>query len=101
MFQERTAFEPSPVVLVVENDVLKRSARAAALRRGGIEVFEAANATEAMIVLEKIVVDVLLSDLTLHEGATLAQWVRERQLPVRVFWTAASERQQPPRHLPS
>jgi CheY-like chemotaxis protein len=88
MLPELTALEPSPVVLVVENDVLKRLAFGSDLRRRGLQVFEAADATEAMIVLEKIVVDVVLSDVSLLQAAELAQWVREHQLPTRFIWTA-------------
>lgn len=51
-------------------------------------MFEAADATEAMIVLEKIVVDVVLSDVSLLQAAELAQWVREHQLPTRFIRTA-------------
>jgi CheY-like chemotaxis protein len=88
MLPELTALEPSPVVLVVESDVLKRLALGSDLRGRGLQVFEAADATEAMIVLEKIVVDVVLSDVSLLQAAELAQWVREHQLPTRFIRTA-------------
>jgi DNA-binding NtrC family response regulator len=51
-------------------------------------VFEAADATEAMAVLEKAVVDVVLSDVNLLQAAELSQWVREHQLPTQFIWTA-------------
>lgn len=88
MLPELTALEPSPVVLVVENDVLKRLALGSDLRGRGLQVFEAADAAEAKIVLEKIVVDVVLSDVSLLQAAELAQWVREHQLPTRFIRTA-------------
>lgn len=51
-------------------------------------MFEAADATEAMAVLEKAVVDVVLSDVNLLQAAELSQWVREHQLPTQFIWTA-------------
>jgi two-component system, response regulator PdtaR len=88
MFPELTVLEPSPVVLVVESDVLTRLAFGSDLRRRKLQVFEAANATEAMVVLDKVVVDVVLSDLKLLQAAELAQWVREHQLPTQFIWAA-------------
>ena len=82
------------VVLVVEHDVLKRHATAAQLRRGGLEVFEAADATEAKTILEHMAVDVLLSDANLIDGEPLAQWVRERDLPTRVCWLVSENHSQ-------
>jgi two-component system, response regulator PdtaR len=88
MLPELTALEPSPVVLVVENDVLTRLAFGSDLRRRGLQVFEAVDATEAMVVLEKVVVDVVLSDVSLLQAAELAQWIREHQLPTQFIWTS-------------
>jgi DNA-binding NtrC family response regulator len=88
MLPDLTALEPSPVVLVVENDVLTRLAFGSDLRRRGLQVFEAADATEALVVLEKVVVDVVLSDVNLLQAAELAQWVREHQVPTQFIWTA-------------
>jgi two-component system, response regulator PdtaR len=90
--REFTALEPSPVVLVIENDVLKRLALASELRMRGLQVFEAADATEGMVVLEKIAVDVVLSDASLLRAAELAQWVREHQLPTRFVDVPATGR---------
>ena len=101
MLRDFTALEPSPVVLVVENDVLKRLALASDLRMRGLQVFEAADTTEAMVVLEKIVVDVVLSDASLFQAAELAQWVREHQLPTQFVWTAGHTFRQTSRQLQS
>ena len=101
MLREFTDPEPSPVVLVVENDVLKRLALASDLRLRGLQVFEAADATEAMVVLEKIVVDVVLSDASLLRAAELEQWVREHQLPTRFIWTSGHTFRQKSRQLQS
>jgi CheY-like chemotaxis protein len=88
MFPELTVLESSPVVLVVESDVLTRLAFGSDLRRRKLQVFEAANATEAMVVLDKVVVDVVLSGLNLLQAAELAQWARRHQLPTQFIWTA-------------
>ncbi len=88
MLPEFPALEPSPVVLLVENDVLKRLALASELRRRGLRVFEAAGTTEAMSVLEEACIDVVMSDVSLLEAAELVRWVRELQLPTRFMWTA-------------
>ena len=81
----------SAIVLVVENDVLKRVHAAATLRRRGFQVFEAADITEALTILNKFAVDVLFSDASLIGGAKLAHWVKQSQLPTRMFWTADQE----------
>lgn len=99
--QELTNPEPSPVVLLVENDVLTRLALASDLRLRGLQVFEAVDATEAMIVLEKIVVDVVLSDASLFQAAELVQWVKEHELPTRFVWTTGHTFQQTLRQLQS
>lgn len=51
MSMEQLPRKPSAVVLVVESDVLGRHEMVARLRRGGFEVFEAADAAEAITVL--------------------------------------------------
>jgi PleD family two-component response regulator len=101
ILREFTALEPSPVVLIVDNDVLKLLALASDLRVRGLQAFEAADATEAMVVLEKIVADVVLSDASLLRAAELAQWVREHQLPTQFIWTTGQTFRQPLRQLRS
>ena len=78
---------PPPVVLVVENDVFERVFKAAALRRQGLEVFEAADVAEAVTVLKKIAVDLLISDISLVDGAVLAQLAKEHQPSTQIAWT--------------
>jgi hypothetical protein len=84
---ELAPYHPSPVVLIVENDVLERLSKAATLRRQGLQVFEAADIKEAMAVLNKIAVDVLVSNVSLIDGTVLAQWVHESQPTTQVVWT--------------
>ena len=69
MSQHQQRRSASAIMLVVENDVLKRVHSAAALRRRGFQVFEAADTTEAITILNKIAVDVLFSDVSLVGGA--------------------------------
>jgi DNA-binding response OmpR family regulator len=78
---------PPQVVLVVENDVLERMFKAAALRRQGLEVFEAADVAEAVTVLKKIAVDLLISDISLIDGTVLAQLAKEHQPTTQLVWT--------------
>jgi DNA-binding response OmpR family regulator len=86
---ERMPHCPLPVVLIVDSDVVERLSKAADLRRQGLEVFEAADMTEAITVLNKIAVDILVSDVSLIDGTALARWVRKRQPTTQVVWTAA------------
>jgi CheY-like chemotaxis protein len=101
MHRERTASAPFSTVLVVENDVLKRLATAAMFREQGFKVFEAANVAEAVTILETNVVDVLFSELSLIDAAKLQRWVRQRHLPLHMFWTAVADSQQSMRRLHS
>jgi CheY-like chemotaxis protein len=84
---EHLPYCPLPVVLVVENDVLERMFKAATLRRQGLEVFEAADVAEAITVLKKIAVDLLISDISLIDGAVLAQLAKEHQPTTQLVWT--------------
>lgn len=88
---EHAPFGSLPVVLVVENDVLERVSKAASLRRQSFEVFEAADAAEAVTVLSKIAVDILISDVTLIDATALARLAKEHQPNTLVVWMAALE----------
>src|ERR1700730_2135274 len=81
---------PPQVVLLVENDILERMFKAATLRRQGFEVFEAADVAEAVTVLKKIAVDLLISDIRLIDGAMLAQLAKEHQPTTQIAWTLDS-----------
>jgi len=85
MHQERSGAGSSPVVLVMEDDVLKRLATAADLRRNGLEVLEAAGIEEAKTILKSVAVDVLFSNVSLADGRKLLNFVKEAQLPTRTF----------------
>ena len=87
---EHLPYCPLPVVLLVENDILERMFKAATLQRQGFEVFEAADVAEAVTVLKKIAVDLLISDIRLIDGAMLAQLAKEHQPTTQIAWTLDS-----------
>ena len=84
---EHLPYYPPPVVLIVENDILERVSKAKSLRRQGLAVFEAADVAEAVTVLKKIAVDLLISDISLVDGAVLAQLAKEHQPSTQIAWT--------------
>jgi CheY-like chemotaxis protein len=95
MLREQLPSEPAPVVLIVEDDVLLRLTIAGSLRDAGFEVLEAANAGEAVQVLNCIPVDALFSDIDMPgrmDGCALAQWVHQRELKVRIILTSGPDR---------
>jgi DNA-binding response OmpR family regulator len=81
-----------PVVLIVENDILERVSKAATLRRQGFEVFEAADVAEAVTILKKIAVDLLIADISLIDGTVLAQSAKEHQPTTPIAWTLDDRR---------
>jgi len=87
---EHLPYYPPPIVLVVENDIFERLFKAASLRRQGFEVFEAADVAEAVTVLKNIAVDLLISDISLVDGAALAQLAKEHQPTTQITWTLDS-----------
>ena len=87
---ENLPYHPPPVVLIVENDILERVSKAATLRCQGLEVVEAADVAEAVTVLKKIAVDLLIADISLIDGTALAQLAREHQPTTQLVWTLDS-----------
>ena len=84
-------------VLVVEDDVLIRIAISEYLRECGYRVFEAANAAEALAVLQKaeVEIDVVLSGVEMPgsmDGFGLAQWIRENRSGLDVVLAGTAER---------
>ena len=84
-------------VLLMENDILERVPKAALLRRQGFEVFEAADTAEAVTVLKKIAVDILISDVSLIDGETLVRLAHVHQPKTQIVWMAAL--QSPENHV--
>jgi len=89
---------PAPrTVLVVEDEVLIRLVIADYLRECGYRVHEAANADEAVAVLESpdVTVDVVFSDVIMPgsmDGFGLARWIRANRPKVEVVLTSGIDR---------
>jgi CheY-like chemotaxis protein len=84
-------------VLVVEDEVLLRLVIAEYLRDCGYRVLEAADAGEAVLVLEEpqFAVDVVFSDIDMPgamDGFALAQWTRANRPGVEVILTGSVPR---------
>jgi CheY-like chemotaxis protein len=83
-----------PVVLVVEYEILIRSAVAEYLRTSGNSVVEAANASEAIAVLAaEVPVDVVFSDIQMPgtmDGLGLARWVYRHHPGIHVMLTSGN-----------
>ena len=84
-------------VLVVEDEVLIRTAIAEYLRHCGYRVVEAASADEALVILNEtdIQVDIVFSDIKMPgamDGFGLAKWVRENKPGLEVILTGTIEK---------
>jgi len=84
-------------VLVVEDEVLLRLAVCEYLRDCGFRVVEAANADEAVVVLEQshFEIEVVFSDIDMPgsmDGFGLAQWTRSNRPDVEVILTGSVPR---------
>jgi CheY-like chemotaxis protein len=87
--------EPSPdvKVLVAEDEVLVRLMLADALRGRGFQVFEAANADDAIAILKAMRVDAVITDLDMlahSDGVLVARYVREHLPSTAVLLAAAA-----------
>jgi CheY-like chemotaxis protein len=76
------------VVLIVEDDILQRLALAEGLREQGFMVREAANAAEAVSLLQgQVHADILLSDIRMPgplDGLGLARYVRAHHSAIKI-----------------
>ena len=83
-----------PAILVVEDEVLIRSAVAEYLRIAGNLVVEAANAAEAIAVFAAgVPIDVVFSDIHMPgttDGLSLARWVYDHHPGTRVVLTSGN-----------
>ena len=84
-------------ILVVEDEVLTRLVIAEYLRECGYRVHEAANADEAVVVLEtpEFIIDIVFSDVQMPgsmDGFGLARWVRTNCPGVKVVLTSGPAR---------
>jgi two-component system, response regulator PdtaR len=82
-------------ILVVEDEPLVRTVIAIHLADEGFEVFEAANADEAISVLEKNTgIGLVFTDIDMPgsmDGLKLAAFVRKRWPPVRIIVTSGKK----------
>jgi CheY-like chemotaxis protein len=78
-----------PIVLVVEDEPLLRMAGADMIESAGFEVVEAANATEAVRILEtRFDIHIVFSDIDMPagiDGMRLAALVRDRWPPIEII----------------
>ncbi len=89
---EPAGSEPSPTILVVEDEVLVRLALADYLRECGYKVFEASDVVEARSILAaEVAPDVVFSDVQMpgaEDGFALARWIRAHHPDVEVILTS-------------
>ncbi|WIM09124.1 response regulator [Enhydrobacter sp.] len=87
---------PPATILVVEDEVLIRTAVAGYLRDCGYRVLEAGTAEEAQrIFASDEPVDILFADVDLGPGASgfvLATWTRQKRPAVRILLTSGVDR---------
>ena len=91
------AAQEQQVVLVVEDEVLVRMVISDYLRSCGYKVIEAANADEAIIILDhvEIEVDVVFSDIGMPgsmDGFQLSKWLRANRPTIDVILTGSVPR---------
>jgi CheY-like chemotaxis protein len=81
-----------PVVLIVEDDFLIRMGAVDMVQGGGFDVVEAANADEAILILEdRIDITVVFTDVQMPgsmDGLKLANAIRRRWPPIKVIATS-------------
>ncbi len=78
----------SPVVLLVEGDIIARHPLAEYLRACGFTVFEASDGYEAMSALNtpSLEIAIVLADMTTPgSGFVLSQWIRAQNLSVDII----------------
>jgi CheY-like chemotaxis protein len=81
-----------PVVLIVEDDFLLRTSAVDLIQEGGFEALEAANADEAIVILEaRSDITVVFTDIQMPgsmDGLKLARAVRGRWPPIKIVATS-------------
>ncbi|MCX7307797.1 MAG: response regulator [Afipia sp.] len=83
---------PKPVVLVVEDEVLIRMNAVEIIEDAGFQALEAANADEAIVLLEnRLDIRIVFTDIDMPgsmNGIKLAQAVRGRWPPIKIIATS-------------
>jgi len=81
-----------PVILIVEDEFLLRLDSTETIERAGFEVLQAANADEAISILEaRPDIRVIFTDIQMPgsmDGLKLAQFVRNRWPPIKIIATS-------------
>jgi DNA-binding response OmpR family regulator len=80
-----------PAILVVEDDVLARALVSDGLRARGFKVLEANSADDAIMMLDRVHVDLLLVDLHLpggRNGLDVARHAQVHGMPMRIILTS-------------
>ncbi|MPR12554.1 response regulator [Microvirga tunisiensis] len=80
-----------PAILVVEDNVLTRSAISDELRAHGFKVLEASSASDAITVLDTMRVDLLFVDIHLpgeQDGLDVARHVHAHGMPTQMILTS-------------
>jgi CheY-like chemotaxis protein len=79
------------VILVVEDEAITRNALADTLRREGQEVIEAADGVQALSLLNKCPVDLVITDLTLPRanGCELVAKIRSKRPHIPILLISA------------
>lgn len=92
MSTELTSSNPSPTILVVEDEVLIRMHVVDSLTDAGFNVIEAADATQAIEVLKTCdAVDLVFTDITLPgelDGFGLVRWIRMQNPSLPIILTS-------------
>jgi DNA-binding NtrC family response regulator len=82
-----------PAILVVEDEILIRSAVAEFLRDAGYRVIEAANAAEAVAIFaSRTQIDLVFSDVNrpgTMDGVGLVRWIADHHPGIQVILTSA------------
>ena len=82
-----------PAVLVVEDEILIRSAAAEFLRGAGYRVVEAADAAEAVAIFaSRTQIDLVFSDINMPgsmDGVGLVRWIADHHPGIHVILTSA------------
>ncbi|MDR3463799.1 MAG: response regulator, partial [Beijerinckiaceae bacterium] len=86
---------PSPVVLLVEGDILVRHPLAEYLPECGFTVFEASNGDVARraLTISTLQLEVVLADMTSEgSGFALQRWIKEQNHPADVIMAGSIEK---------
>jgi CheY-like chemotaxis protein len=83
------------VVLLVDGQAVTRTLIAGYLRECGYDVIEAVNEAEALLALEGLKIDIVVSDVSFEgegNGFALASWVRQNRPGLQMFLSGSVER---------